>query len=125
MIYLLVVSIRFLHKEKIYTRTLGSAGDLTIYAFRHGTLFCARHLGAGDNLRTTPSRSQHPSYICRVGIRPTVSTAARVLFFGQHCIESEIPGRLQTEVVPVSILGITLPAPPGRPLLFVTRSDAE
>jgi hypothetical protein len=31
MIYLLVVSIRFLHKEKIYTRTLGTAGDLRIY----------------------------------------------------------------------------------------------
>jgi hypothetical protein len=53
---------RFLHEEKIYTRTLGSAGDLTIYAVRHGTLFCARHLGAGDNLRTT---------LAAASIRPT------------------------------------------------------
>jgi hypothetical protein len=70
MIYLLVVSIRFLHEEKIYTRTLGSAGDLTIYAVRHGTLFCARHLGAGDNLRTT---------LAAASIRPTFVGWASVL----------------------------------------------
>ena len=89
MIYLLVVSIRFLHKEKIYTRTLGSAGDFAgttrakqapvasnrdlhfiMSSFRHGALFCARHLGAGDNLRTT---------VAAASIRPTFVGWASVL----------------------------------------------
>jgi len=88
-IYLLVVSIRSLHKEKIYTRTLGSAGDFAgttrakqapfasnrdlhfiISSFRDGALFCARHLGAGDNLRTT---------VAAASIRPTFVGWASVL----------------------------------------------
>ena len=61
MIYLLVVSIRFLHKEKIYTRTLGTAGDLTIYEINPLGESVGEDHGEISSLFETPFLNAFPS----------------------------------------------------------------
>ena len=98
---------------------LWSAGDLTIYAFRHGTLFCARHLGAGDNLRTTlAAASIRPTFVGWASVR-RCQLLRECYFLDSIALTVKFLDvwRLNVGGIPVSILGITLPAPPGRPLL--------